>query len=225
MSQYLEHRLPADIERTSLRIIREELHALAAQIPPENAAVVLRVIHATADLDYARTLYFTPDAAAKGAAALCPGSVLITDTNMALAGLSKPGLNKLGAQAFCYMADPAVAQAAKAAGTTRASAAMKFAAQKHPGAIFAIGNAPTALFTLADAIEAGLRPALVVAVPVGFVNVVEGKERLVQVCQRYGVPAIAAMGRKGGSTVAAAICNAMIYSASEMLDPAARGWN
>lgn len=123
------------------------------------------------------------------------------------------------------MADPAVAEAAKQAGTTRAVAAMHRAAREHPGAILAIGNAPTALLTIAEEMEAGLRPALVIGVPVGFVNVVESKKVLFAACERYGVPAIAAMGRKGGSNVAAAICNALIYSATEMLDPSARGWN
>ena len=143
---------------------------------------------------------------------------------MALAGITKPGLEKLGGTACCYMADPEVAAAAKEAGTTRAVAAMKKAAQEHPGAILAVGNAPTALLTIAEQIESGLRPALVIGVPVGFVNVVESKERLFAVCEKHGVPAIVAMGRKGGSNVAAAICNALIYSAAEMLDPSARGW-
>ena len=102
---------------------------------------------------------------------------------------------------------------------------MHRAAREHPGAILTIGNAPTALLTIAEEMEAGLRPALVIGVPVGFVNVVESKEVLFAACERYGVPAIAAMGRKGGSNVAAAICNALIYSAAEMLDPSARGWN
>ena len=92
------------------------------------------------------------------------------------------------------------------------------------GAVLAVGNAPTALLTIAEKIENGLRPALVIGVPVGFVNVVESKERLFAVCESHGVPAIVAMGRKGGSNVAAAICNALIYSAAEMLDPTARGW-
>ena len=165
--------------------------------------------------------------AAKEAAvkALHAGAFIVTDTNMALAGISRPGLAKLGCEAVCYMADPAVAEAAKQAGTTRAVAAMHRAAREHPGAILAIGNAPTALLTIAEEMEAGLRPALVIGVPVGFVNVVESKEVLFAACERYGVPAIAAMGRKGGSNVAAAICNALIYSAAEMLDPSARGWN
>ena len=156
-----QHHLPADIERTSLSIITKELDEMGLTPPPETAAVVKRVIHTTADFDYAKNLRFTPGAVA---------------------------------------------------------------AQEHPGAILAVGNAPTALLTIAEELEAGLRPALVIGVPVGFVNVVESKEVLFAACTRCGVPAIAAMGRKGGSNVAAAICNALIYSASEMLDPAARGW-
>ena len=178
-----QHHLPADIERTSLSIITAELETLGLTPPPETAAVVKRVIHTTADFDYARNLRFTPGAVAAG-----------------------------------------VAAAAKTAGTTRAVASMHRAAQEHPGAILAVGNAPTALLTIAEEIEAGLRPALVIGVPVGFVNVVESKEILFAACEAHGVPAIAAMGRKGGSNVAAAICNALVYSAAEMLDPTARGW-
>ena len=219
------HTLPGDIERTSLAIIAEELAARGLTLPPENGAVVRRVIHATADFDYAANLRFTPGAAAAGARALAGGGTIVTDTNMALAGVSKPALAALGGQAVCYMADPAVAAAAKAGGTTRAVAAMRRAAAAHPRAVFAVGNAPTALFALCDAMEAGdFRPALVVGVPVGFVNVVESKERLMDVCERLGVPAIAAMGRKGGSSVAAAVCNALLYAAAGLQDPAARGW-
>ena len=219
-----QHHLPADIERTSLSIITAELDAMGLTPPPETAAVVKRVIHTTADFDYAQTLHFTPGAVAAGIAAMHAGATIITDTNMALAGISRPGLAKLGCEAVCYMADPAVAEAAKQAGTTRAVAAMHRAAREHPGAILAVGNAPTALLTIAEEIEAGLRPALVIGVPVGFVNVVESKEILFAICEQHGVPAIAAMGRKGGSNVAAAICNALVYSAAEMLDPSARGW-
>ena len=208
-----QHHLPADIERTSLSIITAELEALGLTPPPETAAVVKRVIHTTADFDYAKNLRFTPGAVA-----------IITDTNMALSGISKPALARLGGSALCYMADPEVARIAAETGTTRAVASMHRAAQEHPGAILAVGNAPTALLTIAEEIEAGLRPALVIAVPVGFVNVVESKEALFAACAAHGVPAIAAMGRKGGSTVAAAVCNALVYSAAEMQDPAARGW-
>ena len=219
-----QHHLPADIERTSISIITRELDELGLTPPPETAAVVKRVIHTTADFDYAKNLRFTPGAVQAAVRALQRGAVIVTDTNRALAGISRPGLAKLGCEAVCYMADPAVAEAAKQAGTTRAVAAMHRAAREHPGAILAVGNAPTALLTIAEEIEAGLRPALVIGVPVGFVNVVESKETLFAICEQHGVPAIAAMGRKGGSNVAAAICNALVYSAAEMLDPSARGW-
>lgn len=219
-----QHHLPADIERTSISIITRELDELGLTPPPETAAVVKRVIHTTADFDYAKNLRFTPGAVQAAVRALQRGVVIVTDTNMALAGISRPGLAKLGCEAVCYMADPAVAEAAKQAGTTRAVAAMHRAAREHPGAILAVGNAPTALLTIAEEIESGLRPALVIGVPVGFVNVVESKETLFAICEQHGVPAIAAMGRKGGSNVAAAICNALVYSAAEMLDPSARGW-
>ena len=219
-----QHHLPADIERTSISIITRELDELGLTPPPGTAAVVKRVIHTTADFDYAKNLRFTPGAVQAAVGALQRGAVIVTDTNMALAGISRPGLAKLGCEAVCYMADPAVAEAAKQAGTTRAVAAMHRAAREHPGAILAVGNAPTALLTIAEEIESGLRPALVIGVPVGFVNVVESKETLFAVCEQHGVPAIAAMGRKGGSNVAAAICNALVYSAAEMLDPSARGW-
>jgi len=219
-----QHHLPADIERTSISIITKELEELGLTPPPETAAVVKRVIHTTADFDYAKNLHFTPGAVDAAVKALHAGVTIVTDTNMALSGISKPGLKKLGCDALCYMADPAVAEAAKQAGTTRAVAAMHRATQEHPGAILAVGNAPTALLTIAEEIESGLRPALVIGVPVGFVNVVESKEKLFATCEQYSVPAIVAMGRKGGSNVAAAICNALVYSASEMLDPSARGW-
>ena len=151
-----QHHLPADIERTSLSIITAELAELGLTPPPETAAVVKRVIHTTADFDYARNLRFTPGAVAAGVKALRAGTPIITDTNMALAGITKPGLARLGGTALCYMADPEVAALAKAGGTTRAVASMQRAAQEHPGAVLAVGNAPTALLTIADQIEAGL---------------------------------------------------------------------
>ena len=220
-----QHTLPADIERTSMQIIEKELTEQGIVISPENAAVVRRVIHATADFSYADTLRFTPKAAERGVEALRRGVSLVTDTNMALSGLSKPSLASLGNAAYCFMADPEVAKAAQQKGTTRAAAAMQYAAQRCPGAVFAIGNAPTALLALGELLEQGkLHPALILAVPVGFVNVVESKERLFSLCLEKEVPCIAAMGRKGGSTVAAAICNALLYTATGRLDPAARGW-
>ena len=218
-----QHHLPADIERTSISIITRELDELGLTPPPETAAVVKRVIHTTADFDYAKNLRFTPGAVQAAVRALQRGAVIVTDTNMALAGISRPGLAKLGCEAVCYMADPAVAEAAKQAGTTRAVAAMHRAAREHPGAVLAVGNAPTALLTIAEEIEAGLQPALVIGVPVGFVNVVESKETLFAVCEQHGVPAIAAMGRKGGSNVAAAICNALVYLPPKCWTPLPEG--
>ena len=207
-----------------MQIIAKELEERHIRIPRENLAVVKRVIHTTADFEYAETLHFTENAVQKAIEALHNGATIITDTNMALAGVSKPGLKKLNGEALCFMADPAVAQSAKESGTTRAVAAMHKAAKEYPGAILAVGNAPTALFAIAEEIENGLRPALVIGVPVGFVNVIESKENIFAVCEKYHVPAIVAFGRKGGSTIAAAVCNALIYSAAEMLDPTARGW-
>ena len=202
-----QHHLPADIERTSMQIIAKELEERHIRIPKENLAVVKRVIHTTADFEYAETLHFTENAVQKAIEAL-HNATIITDTNMALAGVSKPGLKKLNGEALCFMADPAVAQSAKESGTTRAVAAMHKAAKEYLGAILAVGNAPTALFAIAEEIENGLRPALVIGVPVGFVNVIESKELVIANCR---APYIVARGRKGGSNVAAAICNAMLY--------------
>ena len=217
--------LPSEIERGSMDIITGELKALSIALPPENAVVILRCIHASADFDYAENLRFTPGAAAKAVEAMRGGAQIVTDTNMALAGISRPGLGRLGGAAYCFMAEDFIAERAKERGSTRAVAAMDYAAENHPDAVLAVGNAPTALFRIAEKIEAGLRPALVIAAPVGFVNVVEAKERVFETCEKYAVPCIAAMGRKGGSSIAAAICNALIYTAADMLDPKARGWN
>lgn len=222
----MEHHLPSDIERTSMSIITRELEERGVTLQPGTEAVVKRVIHATADFDFAENLVFVGDVQDVITHALLEDhSPIVTDTHMALSGISKRALQKLNCTATCYMTDPEVMKSAKEQGTTRAVASMKKAARENPHAIFAVGNAPTALFTLSDLIEDGLRPALVIGVPVGFVNVVEGKERIRKTCEECGVPGIIAMGRKGGSTVATAICNALIYSAADMLDPVNRGWN
>lgn len=221
----VQHRLPADIERTSMQIIEKELAEQGMEPEAEYAPVIRRVIHTTADFDYARNLRFTQHAVEKGVEALQRHVPLVTDTNMALAGISKPSLQTLGITASCYMADPLVAQVAKRDGTTRAVASMRHAAQLCPEAIVAVGNAPTALLEICELIEQKrMHPALVIAVPVGFVNVTESKERVFEICAKNEIPCIAAMGRKGGSTVAAAICNALLYTATGRLDPAARGW-
>lgn len=212
---------PADIERESMAIIDRELAARGIVLPSEHAAVVKRVIHTTADFDFASALTFTARAAELGASAL-KGGVIVTDTNMARAGVSKAAASKLNCAVACYMADESVAYEAKSRGVTRAVVSMERALAEHPNAVYALGNAPTALLTLAERIEAGARPALVIGVPVGFVNVVESKERALAACEAYGVPAILAMGRKGGSAVAAAVCNALLYAAAGMAEPEKR---
>lgn len=201
---------PADIERESMAIIARELAARGETPPEETGAVVRRVIHATADFDYAKALCFTDSAVTRGAAAL-RGGVIVTDTNMARAGVSASALRRLGCAVVCHMADEDVAAEAKARGVTRSVVSMERSLAEHPRAVFAIGNAPTALLSLADAIEAGARPALVIGVPVGFVNVVEAKEELIATAPHY----IVARGRKGGSNVAACIVNALLYMLDE----------
>jgi precorrin-8X/cobalt-precorrin-8 methylmutase len=205
----LEQALPGEIEKKSLEIITAELGE--THFRPEELPILKRVIHTTADFDYAQNLCFQNDAVAAGLSALLSGATIITDTNMALAGINKPALEKLGCHAVCFMSDPEIAAVAKRTGTTRAVAAMDKAASLSGPMIFAIGNAPTALIHLYELIADGkLSPALVIGVPVGFVNVVESKNLMLSL----NVPSIIARGRKGGSNVAAAICNALLYLAS-----------
>ncbi len=204
---------PGEIEARSMELIRAELgpHSFTpAQLP-----LALRVIHATADFSFKESLYFSPGSVESGLAALGAGATLVTDTNMALAGISKPSLKALGCRALCFMADPEVAQAARSRGVTRAAVSMEKAAALPGPLILALGNAPTALIRLCELMEEDetFRPALILGVPVGFVNVVESKELLEETCRRLGVPCILARGRKGGSTVAAALCNALLYTA------------
>lgn len=170
--------------------------------------IIKRVIHTTADFSYADTLFFSENAVEKGLQALREGVSIITDTNMGRAGINKKKLEKYGGKVHCFMADEDVAAAALAQQTTRAAVSMDKAAAMQEDFIFAIGNAPTALIRLYELIqEEKIRPRLIIGVPVGFVNVVEAKELILTA----GVPVIVARGRKGGSNVAAAICNALIY--------------
>ena len=200
------HMKPADIEKRSFAIITEELGGRT--FPEGVAEVVKRVIHTSADFDYADNLCFSPDAVEQAKAALEAGATIVTDTNMALAGISKGTLAQLGGRAVCLMADEAVAREAKERGVTRATVSMEHAAKLDGPLIFAIGNAPTALIRLHELIEEGaVSPALVIGVPVGFVNVVESKELFLG----GDTPYIIARGRKGGSNVAAAIVNALLY--------------
>ena len=207
MTEKLEHVLPSDIEKTSFSIIARELEEKNISLPDDLAPVIMRVIHTTADFDYAQSLRFSPDVLEIIKKALRAGADIVTDTNMALAGINKKTLTKFGGQAHCFMADEEVAKEAKELNLTRAALSMRKASQIQKPLIFAIGNAPTALVELCSLMEKGFRPVAVIGVPVGFVNVVAAKEMIMA----SGVPYIVNEGRKGGSTVAAAICNAILY--------------
>ena len=203
----LEQIKPMDIERRSFEIITELLGD--KKLEPENELVIKRAIHTTADFDYAENLVFSPHAVKKGMEALKNGCDIVTDTQMAKAGINKTILASLGGEVHCFMADADVAEAAKQRGVTRALVSMEKAAKLPKPCIFAIGNAPTALVSLEHLMEEGaLSPALIIGVPVGFVTVVESKELLIE---KALASYIIARGRKGGSNVAAAICNAMLY--------------
>lgn len=197
---------PMDIEKRSFEIITELLGD--RRLDPENELVIKRVIHTSADFDYADNLVFSPHAVSKGIEALRAGCDIVTDTQMAKAGINKTILGSLGGEVHCFMSDPDVAQEAKQRGITRAIVSMERAASLPKPCIYAIGNAPTALISLYEQIKAGkVKPALIIGVPVGFVNVVESKELILGT----DLPYIVARGRKGGSNVAAAICNALLY--------------
>ena len=200
---------PMDIEKRSFEIITELLGD--RKLDSENELVIKRVIHTTADFDYADNLVFSEHAVSKGIEALKAGCDIVTDTQMARSGINKTVLEKLGGAVHCFMSDPDVAAEAKARGITRAVVSMEHAARLTKPLIFAIGNAPTALMRLRELMDAGeVSPALVIGVPVGFVNVVESKEQIIE----SSAPFIVARGRKGGSNVAAAIVNALLYQIS-----------
>lgn len=209
---------PLEIEAASFAIIRRELKTLpepaASHVPQAGTleeAVLVRAIHASADFDYAANLICTEGACARGVAALLAGCAVCCDTTMVRAGVNKRALGGLGCVSHAFVADEDVAREATERGVTRSVVAMERACAMPGPKIVAVGNAPTALLRLAELIEAGMdAPALTIAVPVGFVNVVEAKERILSL----GVSAIVARGRKGGSTVAAAILNALIYAAT-----------
>ena len=202
----LETMKPGEIEKRSFEIITELLGD--TKLDPVQAPVIKRVIHTTADFSYVENLVFSDHAVEKGLEALKNGCDIVTDTQMAKAGINKTILARLGGQVHCFMSDPEVAAEAKERGITRAAVSMEHAARLEKPCIFAIGNAPTALISLQEQILAGkLNPALIIGVPVGFVNVVESKEMILPL----DVPYIVARGRKGGSNVAAAICNALLY--------------
>lgn len=207
-----EHVLPGDIEKKSFEIIAEELSSMGISLDPEQDPVIRRAIHTSADFDYAKTLHFSQDAVRIARDLIAQGADIITDTNMALTGINKKRLAAYGGQVRCYMAEESVADEAKERGLTRAAVSMEHAAgditENGTRAIFAVGNAPTALITLRKLYDDGIfRPDFVIGVPVGFVNVTEAKELILET----DIPCIINRGRKGGSNIAAAIVNALLY--------------
>lgn len=206
MKTELENIKPMDIEKRSFEIITQELGDTI--LVPGTELIVKRCIHTSADFDYAQNLCFSEDAVNKAIGALKDGVCIVTDTQMARSGINKRALARCGGEVYCFMSDEDVAEAAKRNGTTRAAACMDKAAAMNKKLIFAIGNAPTALVRLYELIEEGrIDPALIIGVPVGFVNVVQSKELIM----KSAAPYIVARGRKGGSNIAACICNALLY--------------
>lgn len=204
----IEHLRPEEIEKRSFEIISEELNSRGIILPKEQEMVTKRAIHTSADFDYAHTLTYSKDAVAIAQKLILNGADIVTDTNMALSGINKRTLKTFGGEVHCFMADEEVARIAKERGTTRAAVSMEKASKIDKPVIFAVGNAPTALIQLYEMIEAGtFTPAFVIGVPVGFVNVEAAKELIMET----DVPYIVNRGRKGGSNIAAAICNAIIY--------------
>ncbi len=206
MREKLENVKPRDIESRSFEIITQELGD--RKLPQESELIIKRCIHTSADFDYADNLCFSEGAVSSALEAIRGGACIVTDTQMAKAGINKKALAKWGGEVYCFMSDDDVAAAAKAAGSTRASASMEKAASLGKPFIYAIGNAPTALVSLYDLIEQNkVSPLLIIGVPVGFVNVVQSKELIMSA----DVPYIVAKGRKGGSNIAACIVNALLY--------------
>ena len=194
---------PMEIEERSMAIIESELQVA---LPEDIKPIVKRVIHATADFSFAETMRFTPDIVGVMRGMLARGATIVTDTNMALAGISKAALSRLGARAVCFVADEDIAREAKERGVTRSTVSMERALAIDGPKLLVCGNAPTFLLSLLE--RAGLpEDVAVIGVPVGFVNVIEAKEKL----WASGLPCIVAMGRRGGSNVAAAIVNALLY--------------
>lgn len=204
----IEYVRPQDIEKRSFAIISKELEEKGIVLPKEQELVTKRAIHTSADFDYAKTMTYSAHAVVIAKKLIQNGADIVTDTNMALAGVNKKELAKYGGEAHCFMAEEEVAKIAKERGVTRAAVSMEKAAQIEKPVIFAIGNAPTALIELYEMIQSGkYRPAFIIGVPVGFVNVEAAKDLIL----KTDVPYIINRGRKGGSNIAAAICNALLY--------------
>lgn len=206
--QNVEYILPEEIEKRSFEIIGEELLQQKICLPKEEEPIIKRVIHTSADFEYVKTLCFSKGAVRILKALITNGADIVTDTNMALAGINKKALAAFGGQARCYMADEEVTRLAKERRMTRAAVSMEKAAGIDKPVIFAVGNAPTALIRLYEmSMEKDWKPAFIIGVPVGFVNVEAAKELI----RNTQIPYIINRGRKGGSNIAAAICNAVLY--------------
>lgn len=206
--QGIEYVLPSEIEKRSFAIIKQELKEQNLVIPENEAPVTMRVIHTTADFSYADTMRYSENAIEKARALIRNGADIVTDTNMAKAGINKKRLANFGGEVHCFMAEEDVAAEAKQRQVTRAVVSMERAAKLNKPVIFALGNAPTALICLYEMMEKQkFIPEFIIGVPVGFVNVVAAKELFLQ----GPVPYIINEGRKGGSNVAAAIVNALLY--------------
>ncbi len=200
---------PSEIEAMSFRIIDEE--AGAHSFTADEWAVIRRMIHTSADFEYMQTIRLHPRAIETGIETLRSGRNIVTDTHMARAGIRKSEIYRFGGSVECLISDGTVAQVAKESGCTRALAAVDAAVPLMKGGIYVIGNAPTALMRLIELMRSGeAEPALVVGLPVGFVNAVESKSELA----RMDVPHITNVGRKGGSNVAASVINALAIMAS-----------
>ncbi|HIZ08758.1 MAG TPA: precorrin-8X methylmutase [Candidatus Eubacterium avistercoris] len=205
----LENIRPQDIEKRSFEIITQELGART--FPQDQELIIKRCIHTSADFEYADSLCFSENAVARAMEAIREGACIVTDTQMARAGINKKVLARFGGEVYNFMSDEDVAKEAKERGCTRAAVCMEKAAKLDKKLIFAIGNAPTALIRLYEMIQDGqISPALIIGVPVGFVNVVQSKELIMET----QIPYIVARGRKGGSNIAACICNALLYMMS-----------
>lgn len=213
MKVELENVLPMEIEKRSFEIITQELGD--KKLDADKELIIKRCIHTSADFEYADSLCFSPDVVEKAMEAIKEGACIVTDTQMAKSGINKRVLARYGGEVYCFVADEDVAQAAKDNGTTRSTANIDKAAALGKPLIFAIGNAPTALVRIYELVQEGkLKPELVIGVPVGFVNVVQSKELIMET----EVPYIVARGRKGGSNIAACICNALMYMIDDRRD-------
>jgi precorrin-8X/cobalt-precorrin-8 methylmutase len=199
---------PHNIEKRSFEMIQEEMGSI--NLNKEIEPIVKRVIHTSADFDYLNNMFFSENVVKKAKEVIKSGGTIVTDTNMAYSGINKKAAAKYGVNIRCFMAETDVAEEALKRGETRAAVSMERASKIEGPVILAVGNAPTALIKLYEMIKAGIfKPDVIIGVPVGFVNVVEAKELIMSL---DNVEYIVAKGRKGGSNIAAAICNALLYN-------------